>query len=85
MPQAHVRKNIPKVGVILRRILCQEFRCSLSNNLVMKGRSFALMWSAMNAGRAINNKTLTCVCVTEVGCSWGGTGLVTFDLRTSIY
>ena len=30
-------------------------------------------------------KILTCVCVTEVGCSWGGTRLVTRDLRTSIY
>ena len=26
-----------------------------------------------------------CVCVTEVGCSWGGTRLVTRDLHTSIY
>ena len=26
-----------------------------------------------------------CVCVTEVGCSWGRTRLVTRDLRTSIY
>ena len=25
------------------------------------------------------------VCVTEVGCSWGGTRLVTCDLCTSIY
>ena len=24
-----------------------------------------------------------CVCVTEVGCSWGGTRLVTRDLRTT--
>ena len=26
-----------------------------------------------------------CVCVMEVGCSWGGTRLVTYDLRTCIY
>ena len=26
-----------------------------------------------------------CLCVTEVGCSWGGTRLVTCDLRTSNY
>ena len=25
------------------------------------------------------------VCVTEVGCSWGGTRLVTCDLCTSMY
>ena len=29
-------------------------------------------------------KIVTCVCVTEVGCLWGGTRLVTHDLRTSI-
>ena len=30
-------------------------------------------------------KILTCVCVTEVRCSWGGTRLVTRDLHTSMY
>ena len=38
----------------------------------------------MNFYQYIKILTCVCVCVTEVGCSWGGTRLVMRDLRTAI-